>query len=183
MSVATAASMDGYTAFGASITFQGAKQTFNCPAPRAVVADIDIIRRTPPEMTASDYADLSAKLTAGADWILADALGVEPIDSRAWAIVQSGLRDSLADPAGARAGTPSAITPLVEDGSPGWSVRRARAHRRSDRGGCETFFVTSGSDRRRHRGVWRPPGAESRWPFREKRFIQLLIVRLGSQAE
>jgi glycerol-1-phosphate dehydrogenase [NAD(P)+] len=114
MCVATAASMDGYTAFGASITFQGAKQTFNCPAPRAVVADIDIIRRAPEWMTASGYADLSAKITAGADWILADALGVEAIDPRAWTIVQGGLRDSLADPAGARAGKESAIAPLVE---------------------------------------------------------------------
>ncbi len=112
--VATAASMDGYTAFGASITFQGAKQTFNCPAPRAVIADIDVIRRAPVAMTASGYADLSAKITAGADWILADALAVEPIDPRAWAIVQGGLCDSLADPAGARAGKESAITPLVE---------------------------------------------------------------------
>lgn len=112
--VATAASMDGYTAFGASITYQGAKQTFNCPAPRAVVADIDVIRRAPAAMTASGYADLSAKITAGADWILADALAVEPIDPRAWAIVQGGLRDSLADPAGAQAGASTAITPLVE---------------------------------------------------------------------
>lgn len=112
--VATAASMDGYTAFGASITFRGAKQTFQCPAPRAVVADIDVIRGAPAEMTASGYADLSAKVTAGADWILADALGVEPVDPRAWAIVQGGLRDSLADPAGVRAGTASALTPLVE---------------------------------------------------------------------
>lgn len=114
MCVATAASMDGYTAFGASITYRGAKQTFNCPAPRAVVADLDVIRRAPPEMTASGYADLSAKVTAGADWILADALGAEPIDARAWAIVQGGLRDSLADPAGARAGQEPAIAPLVE---------------------------------------------------------------------
>jgi glycerol-1-phosphate dehydrogenase [NAD(P)+] len=112
--VATAASMDGYTAFGASITYQGAKQTFNCPAPRAVLADLEIIRRAPSEMTAAGYADLSAKVTAGADWILADALGAEPIDARAWAIVQSGLRGSLADPVGARAGRDSAIAPLVE---------------------------------------------------------------------
>ena len=112
--VPTAASMDGYTAYGSSITFQGAKQTFNCPAPRAVVADLEIIRHAPPELTASGYADLSAKITAGADWILADALGAEPIDLRAWAIVQSGLRGSLADPAGARAGAASAIGPLVE---------------------------------------------------------------------
>ena len=112
--VATAASMDGYTAFGASITFQGAKQTFNCPAPRAVVADIEVIRRAPPEMTAAGYADLLAKVTAGADWLIADALGVEPIDARAWAIVQGGLREALADPAGARHGDAAAITPLVE---------------------------------------------------------------------
>ena len=37
--VATAASMDGYTAYGASITHQGSKQTFDCPAPLAVIAD------------------------------------------------------------------------------------------------------------------------------------------------
>ena len=112
--VATAASMDGYTAFGASITHAGAKQTFNCPAPRAVVADLDVIGRAPPEMTASGFADLAAKVTAGADWILADALGVESIDPQSWAIVQGGLRDALADPAGARAGHASAIAPLVE---------------------------------------------------------------------
>jgi glycerol-1-phosphate dehydrogenase [NAD(P)+] len=65
-------------------------------------------------MTASGYADLLAKVPAGADWILADGLGVEPIDPRAWAIVQGGLRDALADPAGARAGQASALAPLIE---------------------------------------------------------------------
>ncbi len=112
--VATAASMDGYTAFGASITYRGAKQTFNCPAPRAVIADTDLIRHAPAEMTASGYADLQAKITAGADWLLADALGIEPIDARAWSIVQGGLRDALAHPAEARAGEAVAITALTE---------------------------------------------------------------------
>ncbi|HVU33591.1 MAG TPA: sn-glycerol-1-phosphate dehydrogenase [Opitutaceae bacterium] len=112
--VATAASMDGYTAFGASITHHGSKQTFDCPAPRGVIADLDVIRRAPAAMTASGYADLLAKVTAGADWILADALGVEPIDARAWSIVQGGLRGALADPAGARAGAPAAIGRLIE---------------------------------------------------------------------
>lgn len=114
MCVATAASMDGYSAFGASITFQGSKQTFNCPAPTAILADIEVIRNAPSIMTASGYADLYAKITAGADWILADALGVEPIDSTAWSIVQDGLKDALADPSGAREGKEQAIAPLVE---------------------------------------------------------------------
>jgi glycerol-1-phosphate dehydrogenase [NAD(P)+] len=111
---ATAASMDGYTAFGASITQRGAKQTFDCPAPRAVIADTALIAQAPPAMTASGYADLLAKVTAGSDWIVADALGVDAIEPRAWSIVQGGLRAALADPAGARAGRESAIRPLTE---------------------------------------------------------------------
>jgi glycerol-1-phosphate dehydrogenase [NAD(P)+] len=98
MCVATAASMDGYTAYGASITKDGSKQTFDCPAPQVVVADLDVIEAAPQEMTASGYADLLAKVTAGADWVLADALGVEPIDRLAWDTVQGGLRDALSHP-------------------------------------------------------------------------------------
>jgi glycerol-1-phosphate dehydrogenase [NAD(P)+] len=111
--VATAASMDGYTAYGASITRAAVKQTFDCPAPRAVVADIDVIRAAPPELAASGYADLLAKIAAGADWILAEALGVEPIDPNAWDIVQGHLRDALCDPAGVRRGDPVAIERLM----------------------------------------------------------------------
>ena len=114
MIVATAASMDGYVAFGASITKDGAKTTFPCSAPRAVVADIDVLATAPAAMTASGYADLFAKVPAGADWILADALEVEPIDPVAFSIVQGGLHDALADPEGARSGDPKALTDLIE---------------------------------------------------------------------
>ncbi len=112
--VGTAASMDGYTAYGASITAQGAKQTFTCPAPRAVLADLEVMRRVPAEMTASGYADLFAKVPAGADWILADALGIEPIDAQAWEIVQGGLSEALCDPAGIRKGEPGPLGAFVE---------------------------------------------------------------------
>ena len=112
--VATAASMDGYTAFGASITFQGSKQTFTCPAPTAVLADLDVIRAAPKPMSAWGYADLLAKITSGADWLLADALGVEALIPKAWDIVQGTLRDWVADPAGVQAGTPQALECLVE---------------------------------------------------------------------
>jgi glycerol-1-phosphate dehydrogenase [NAD(P)+] len=114
MCVATADSMDGYTAFGASITFEGSKQTFTCPAPAAVVADLKVLSEAPPAMTASGYADLHAKVTAGADWIVADALGVEPIDPMAWNIVQGKLAESLANPLGAAEGEKEAISLLTE---------------------------------------------------------------------
>ena len=114
MCVATAASMDGYSAYGASITKEGAKMTMTCPAPQVIVADLDIICKAPPITTASGYADLYAKVPAGADWILADALGVEALDSQSWHIVQDGLEGALKDPAGAKAGDISSIEPLVE---------------------------------------------------------------------
>lgn len=106
--------MDGYTAFGASITADGAKQTFNCPAPQACLADIDIIANAPADMTASGYADLFAKITAGADWIIADALNVEKIDETAWSIVQGGLHEALSNPEGTKNGEVEAVTQLVE---------------------------------------------------------------------
>ncbi|HVM46676.1 MAG TPA: sn-glycerol-1-phosphate dehydrogenase [Candidatus Acidoferrum sp.] len=112
--VATAASMDGYAAFGASITYNGSKQTFSCPAPLAVVADLDIIAAAPLELTASGYADLLAKVPAGADWMIADALGAEPIHAEAWSIVQGGLREAVADPALLRQRDLGAVRRLIE---------------------------------------------------------------------
>jgi glycerol-1-phosphate dehydrogenase [NAD(P)+] len=102
LAVATAASMDGYTAFGASITREGSKQTFDCPAPLGVVADLEVIAAAPEGLNASGYADLVAKCPAGADWILADALGVDPIDPANWEMVQSRLRYWMEDAAGIR---------------------------------------------------------------------------------
>ena len=130
MCVATAASMDGYTAYGASITYQGSKQTFLCPAPTAVVADLDVICAAPGEMNAWGYADLLAKVPAGADWILADAMGAEPIHQQAWTIVQGRLRELVSDPAGIRARRPSAIGKLVEGLMlSGFAMQSARSSR------------------------------------------------------
>ncbi|MDE7442752.1 MAG: sn-glycerol-1-phosphate dehydrogenase, partial [Muribaculaceae bacterium] len=114
MTVGTAASMDGYTAFGASITKDGAKQTFSCPAPLGFIADIDIIATAPAEMTASGYADLFAKVPAGADWVLSDVLGVEPIHQLAFNTVQGGLKSALGNPEGLRNGDRTALYQLTE---------------------------------------------------------------------
>ncbi len=96
MCVGTAASMDGYTAFGAAITRDGFKQTMSCPAPRAVVADLDIL------------------VTAGADWILADALEIELIEKSAWSLVQDSLRDWTGKPQALHTGNRQAIENLFE---------------------------------------------------------------------
>ncbi len=90
--IPTAPSVDGYTAFGAAITVKGFKVTLQCPAPLCVIADSDILQAAPAALISAGYADLVAKLTGGADWILADALGIEPIDRVAWNLVQPVAR-------------------------------------------------------------------------------------------
>ena len=130
LAVATAASMDGYTAFGASITRDGLKQTFECPAPVAVLADLEVIAAAPEGLNASGYADLAAKLTAGADWLVADALGVEPVDVPAWATVQERLRWWLDDPAGVRGGDRESVRRLTTGlMMGGFAMQRTRTSR------------------------------------------------------
>lgn len=114
MVVGTAASMDGYTAFGASIALDGFKQTLSCPAPYGCIADLALMAAAPQVMTASGYGDLLGKVPAGADWILADVLGAEAIDQSVWELVQGPLRGALSRPADLAAGDVSATGDLVE---------------------------------------------------------------------
>lgn len=130
MCVATAASVDGYSSFGASITYNNMKQTFNCPAPRAILADVGVMAKAPREMTAAGYADLAAKIPAGAEWIIADFVGSEPIHDAAWHISQDNLKVALSDPEGVAALKPEAIAPFVEGLMlSGFAMQAARSSR------------------------------------------------------
>lgn len=95
--VPTAPSVDGFSSSGAAICKEGFKQTMACPAPKAIVADVKILREAPADMRAAGYGDLFAKLPAGAEWIMADILGIESIRQDVWDLVQPPLRGWLAD--------------------------------------------------------------------------------------
>ena len=110
--VPTAASVDGYSSFGASISYQGLKQTFECPAPLAIVADAAVIAAAPKVMTAAGYADLAAKIPCGAEWMIADLFGTEPIVPDAWHVLQDVLDDILSNPEGVAAGDKDAVSDL-----------------------------------------------------------------------
>ncbi|HEY6919100.1 MAG TPA: sn-glycerol-1-phosphate dehydrogenase [Tabrizicola sp.] len=112
MCVATAASMDGYTSAGAPLSEKGFKKTIPCRPAKVLLADLDVIAAAPPEMTGWGYGDLAGKVPAGGDWIIADALGIEPIDDIAWPMVQGGLEGWLSQPERIAAGDRDAVEGL-----------------------------------------------------------------------
>ena len=95
--VPTAASVDGYTSAGGAMVKDGYKKTVPCPPPTAIVADLDVLEKAPAEMLAGGYGDLYSKVTAGGEWLIADALGIEPIEPKVWKLVQEPLRRNLSD--------------------------------------------------------------------------------------
>jgi len=115
LTVGTAASVDGYSSFGAALRSpEGAKQTYPCPAPRAIVADLDVMRTAPKWMAASGFADLMAKVPAGADWILAYELGASEWHDSSWHTVQDGLKEAIGDPEGVAEMKTEPLTRFVE---------------------------------------------------------------------
>ncbi len=112
LAVATAASMDGYASAGAPLAQDGFKVTIPARAPVAMVADLDVIATAPAEMNGWGYGDLAGKVSAGGDWLLADAMGVGPLDDVAWHLVQDHLRGWLAGPEGIAAGRTESVARL-----------------------------------------------------------------------
>jgi glycerol-1-phosphate dehydrogenase [NAD(P)+] len=112
--VATAASMDGYASGGAALMQDGFKRTLACPPPLAVLADPGVLAAAPARMAAWGYGDLAGKVVAGADWVLADALGVEAINPGPFGLVQDHLQHWLAEPERLSAREPAALARLIE---------------------------------------------------------------------
>lgn len=107
--VATAPSVDGYTSPGASMLIDGFKQSLYCRAPIGVIADTGVLAAAPPEMLSAGYGDLASKVTAGTDWIIADAVGADAIDPVCWEMIQEELHGWLEQPASIVARNPEAL--------------------------------------------------------------------------
>lgn len=155
MNVCTAASVDGFAAFGASIARDGFKITRTCPAPAGLVADNDVVAHAPARLTATGYGDLIEKIPAGADWILADALGIEPINEYVWGLVQGPLRESLADPEAIGRGDKAAIEKLMEGNLMSGLAMQAGKSSRSASGAGHQFSHTW--EMEGHGLDWEPP--------------------------
>lgn len=70
MIVATAPSMDGYASDGAAMILGGMKETVKAWLPKAIIADIDVLKDAPVEMIKAGYGDIVGKYSALSDWKL-----------------------------------------------------------------------------------------------------------------
>ena len=68
VAVATAASMNGYAAANIAPTIKGVKRVVEGTVPRIIVADPDVVRNAPHELTASGLGDVIAKPVSATDW-------------------------------------------------------------------------------------------------------------------
>jgi glycerol-1-phosphate dehydrogenase [NAD(P)+] len=74
ITVATAASMNGYPSAISALTVDGVKTTEPCRPPTAIIADPRILATAPAEMTGAGFGDLLSKNASTADWNLAHVL-------------------------------------------------------------------------------------------------------------
>jgi glycerol-1-phosphate dehydrogenase [NAD(P)+] len=118
--IPTASSVDGYTAYGAAILYDGYKQTMPCAAPLALAAAPEVLAGAPPYLSSSGFGDLASKIIAGCDWIISDLAGssgapaAEPINKQVWNMTQPGLLDCLERSVDAARGDSDAVTALFE---------------------------------------------------------------------
>ena len=70
VSVATAASMNGYTSAIAAVLSRGVKRTWSAQQAEAVFADIDVIAAAPAYLNQAGFGDLLSKPYSNADWLL-----------------------------------------------------------------------------------------------------------------
>lgn len=74
LSIATAATMNGYSAANASLSEQGLKRSYPARPPIAVIADLSLIAAAPRRLTRCGLADTLCRTTVEADMLLAHHL-------------------------------------------------------------------------------------------------------------
>jgi glycerol-1-phosphate dehydrogenase [NAD(P)+] len=72
--LATAASMNGYSAANVAPMVDGVKTLIEARPPVAVIAEPSVIENAPPEMATAGFADTIAKFFSGADWLVNNTL-------------------------------------------------------------------------------------------------------------
>jgi len=114
VTVATAASMNGYTSSNIAPTLKGVKSLMSGRAAAAVLAEPSIISDAPYEMTAAGLGDVLAKSVSSADWLANHLLFGDYYCPRAVGLIAEIEPLYLEHPRDLRARKPAAVDALFE---------------------------------------------------------------------
>ena len=93
--VPTAPSMDGYASSTAIMTFNGVKTSINARPPKAIIADVNLLKNAPLKMIQSGYGDILGKISALNDWKLASFITGEYFCEKIYKLTEKSLNNVL----------------------------------------------------------------------------------------
>lgn len=114
VTVATAASMNGYPSAISALTVRGVKITDPCTPPVAIVADPEILATAPSAMNCAGFGDLLSKNASTADWVMSHRLRGEYFCPLPAAVADAALQRCIANAEAVRARRTDGLTALAE---------------------------------------------------------------------
>ncbi|MBQ3133639.1 MAG: sn-glycerol-1-phosphate dehydrogenase [Clostridia bacterium] len=112
--VATAPSMDGYASDGAAMITDGMKVTYPSGLPRAIVADVDVLKNAPMEMIKAGYGDVIGKFSALNDWKLSRCVNGEYFCDYIYDLTFAQIQQTLATAEGILKRDEDSVRALME---------------------------------------------------------------------
>ena len=93
---ATAPSMDGFASSVAPITVNNIKENFLCRPPSVIIADTNILAKSPNKFKSAGFGDIMAKYIALAEWKIAHIITGEPYCETIASIMNDALQKTVA---------------------------------------------------------------------------------------
>ncbi|MBQ8551743.1 MAG: sn-glycerol-1-phosphate dehydrogenase [Clostridia bacterium] len=112
--VATAPSMDGYASKGAALILDGMKVTLNANVPKAIIADVNILKDAPIDMIRAGYGDIIGKYSCLNDWKLAHLVNGEYLCKSVMNATYDAVEETVKLAEGVAKREPAAVQALME---------------------------------------------------------------------
>lgn len=112
--VATAPSMDGYASTVSPLIVNNLKTTYEVNSPKAIIADINIIKKAPMEMITAGLGDILGKYTCLCDWKISSIINDEYYCESVVDLVKESIHRCVKDIEGIKNRDTIAIKNLTE---------------------------------------------------------------------
>lgn len=114
MIVATAPSMDGFSSVATALIVDNLKTTYEVTPPKAIIADINILKRAPLNMISAGLGDILGKYTCLCDWELSRTINEEYYCNDVADLVRKSIEKCTSHIKGIKNREDIAITNLTE---------------------------------------------------------------------